>query len=332
RGVWTGLASAPFLACADRRDREPRRIAGALLGGPIVGLVAALATMILVLALYTLAVGLGGEGLEGLRKVALSLRSASAPDLGFTTLELLVVVASNGAFAAAFVAVAAVLARRPFHRCVTVARKVRWRLLGVGLALSLLVAGPLVAMDRLLSGGSQIPPMLAIGPRVFDRAGYALVTLLFIPAAAAEELIFRGWLPRQVAAFTRRPGLLIALSAVAFSAIHLDFSPDGFLTRALMGAGFTYMTLRLGGIEFSTGAHAINNVLIVLFVQPLNLTLHAPAAVAGVTAGSLVEDVAMVAGYVAITELAARVAPLQRWAGVLPEELSPSSVAEPRFG
>ncbi|MGI9170473.1 MAG: hypothetical protein ACR2FH_09915, partial [Caulobacteraceae bacterium] len=53
RGVWAGLGSAPFLAGADRRDREPLRIAGALVGGPIVGLVAALATMILVLALYT---------------------------------------------------------------------------------------------------------------------------------------------------------------------------------------------------------------------------------------------------------------------------------------
>ena len=34
-----------------------------------------------------------------------------------------------------------------------------------------------------------------------------------------------------------------------------------------MGAGFAYMTLRLGGIEFSTGVHAANNLLIVLFIQ-----------------------------------------------------------------
>ena len=110
-----------------------------------------------------------------------------------------------------------------------------------------------------------------------------------------------------------------------FSAAHFDFSPDAFMTRALMGAGFAYMTLRLGGIEFSTGAHAANNLLIVLFVEPL--ALPATGDVTNLTSGALLEDVILVAGYVAITESVARISSLRRWAGIQMDEIAP-----PAFG
>ena len=100
-----------------------------------------------------------------------------------------------------------------------------------------------------------------------------------------------------------------------------------FLTRALMGAGFAYMTLRLGGVEFSTGAHAVNNMMIVLFVQPL-----AVGAVGGgdMSALSLAEDAALVGGYVLITELVARLPILRRLAGVAVGEVSgPAALAAP---
>jgi hypothetical protein len=115
-----------------------------------------------------------------------------------------------------------------------------------------------------------------------------------------------------------------------FSAAHLDFGADGFLTRLLMGAGFAYMTLRLGGIEFSTAAHAANNILIVLFVQPL--TLQSPAAASGLSMGSLLEDVAMAAGYIAITEAVVRLGPLRRWAGVKLKDISPPAANAASLG
>ena len=329
-GVWAGLASSPFLADVGRRDRDPGRLLGAVAGGVVVGAVAALAGMILILALYTLAAGLGGEGMDGIREVALRLKSATPPSLQLTILELLVAATINGAFAVAFVAVAALIARHPFHRYVSAAPRLRWRLLVVGLVLSAIVLGPVVAADRLFSGDSGPAPLFAIAPGALERGAYGLGALLLIPAAAAEELIFRGWLMRQTAAFTRRPAVLIGLSALVFSAAHFDFSLDGFLTRALMGAGFAYMTLRLGGIEFSTGAHAVNNIAIVLFIQPL--TLQSPPAAFGLSIGSLLEDLAMAAGYIAITEAVARFGPLRRWAGVRPEDLTAPQAGAPRLG
>ncbi len=67
-----------------------------------------------------------------------------------------------------------------------------------------------------------------------------------------------------------------------------------------MGAGFAYMTLRLGGIEFSTGVHATNNILIVLFIEPL--TLKTAAAPTDLTTGRIIEDICLIAGYILITE------------------------------
>src|SRR5271165_1086459 len=117
---------------------------------------------------------------------------------------------------------------------------------------------------------------------------------------------------RQTGAFARRPVMLIAVTSLTFSALHFDFNPGAFLTRALMGAGFAYMTLRLGGVEFSTGAHAANNILIVLFAEPLTLkTLAEPSKL---TLGSFAEDAALIVGYIVITEAVARLAPLRRWA------------------
>jgi hypothetical protein len=80
------------------------------------------------------------------------------------------------------------------------------------------------------------------------------------------------------------------------------------------------MTLRLGGVEFSTGAHAANNILIVLFAEPLTLkTLAQPSKL---TIGSAAEDLALIAGYIIITEAVARWTPLRRLAGLRVDELS----------
>jgi membrane protease YdiL (CAAX protease family) len=98
-------------------------------------------------------------------------------------------------------------------------------------------------------------------------------------AAAAEEVVFRGWLLKQMGAFTRNPALLIAINGLLFSAIHFDPNLDAFLVRLAMGVGLAWMTLRLGGIEFAIGAHAANNIVILLFIQPMSLKPDTPHGV-----------------------------------------------------
>jgi hypothetical protein len=315
------LADSVILTGINDRERDPARVAAGAIGGLAVGCVAAACLMVLVLVAYVILIGQGSRGLLGFGAVAGALADPQAVAPGLALLRLILTTLVNGVFWLAFVAFAALAVSQPLITFITAASHIRWRLLAVGMALSVAVMGPVVIADRLLTGDGGAPPFLAVSPLAVDRIVFALSSLLLIPAAAAEEVFFRGWLLRQTAVFLRRPLTLIAVAALGFSALHFDFSPDAFLRRALMGAGFAYMTLRLGGIEFSTGAHAVNNMMVVLFLQPLSLE---QAAGPDVSAIYLFEDVALACGYVLITELVARSAPLRRFAGVKLEEVSPS--------
>jgi len=314
-GVWRGLGWSPFLADITPRDHDPARIAATVIAGACVGLVASIACWILVLVPYTFMIGLGGQGMLGLGKVALMFEDSHVHDLGITLLRLIESTATDGAFPLAFVSLAAVMTGRPFQHYITAARHFRWRLLVVGLALSFLVITPLILAGR---SGMVRPPMLSVAPSLTGRMVYALAAVLLIPSAAAEELMFRGWLMRQLGAFTRRPAVLIIGTAIAFSAAHLDFTPDAFLTRVVMGAGFAYMTLRLGGLELSTGAHAANNILFILLVQPFGFQGSAAEASSGLLFG----DLGLAAGYIVITESIVRIEALRNWAGVEMFEVS----------
>jgi membrane protease YdiL (CAAX protease family) len=330
KGIVAGLADSAFIADLDARDRLPVPIVATLAAGPLVAFVAALAAMVFVLATFTLLSGHGQEGLDGLKRTILALKDPGAPTLANQTLELFLDGSVNGVVALAFVAVAAAFAHRPLHRYLTAAPQVRWRLLAIGLVLSALVLAPVLIFDRLVSGAGHPLPLMTMSPNVLARLAYAATSLLFVPAAAAEEIFFRGWCLRQFAAFSRRPLYTIVGTALVFSALHFDFNPDSFLTRTLMGMGFAYMTLRLGGIEFSTAVHATNNILIILFVAPI--TLQPAGQGTNITIESLAVDIAIVVGYLAITEVVARSATIRRWAGVRTSELSPTSAAGPGGG
>jgi membrane protease YdiL (CAAX protease family) len=328
-GVWAGLSDSVFLTGVDDRERDPARLATTVLGGAALGLVAAICLLLLVMVVYTLMAGDGARGLAGLGDALATISDPRASGPWVVVLRLVVAVAVDGAFLVVFVAFAALLLHRPLTLYVTAAPRVRWRLLAVGMALSAAAIAPIVVVERLLATGAAAPPIFGVSALAGDRLAYLISSVLLIPAAAAEELFFRGWLLRQTAAFLRRPLMLVGLTALSFSALHFDFSPDAFLTRALMGAGFAYMTLRLGGIELSTAAHSVNNLMIVLFLQPISVD-QGPAV--DVSAHSLLEDLALVGGYVLITELVARSGTLRRLAGVQGAEVSPERDVSAHFG
>lgn len=325
-GVWSGLGRSPFIADVTPDQRNVRRLAVGVLAGFAVGLVAAMAAYVLVVAPYTLLSGYGSEGLQGMGKVALAFQDPHAKGLALTAARITVASVTDGVFLIAFVATAAALRGQALIRFVTSARAVRWRLLALGVALATLALIPAVIADSLSEPSPGGVPILAVAPDALGRGIYLLASLLLIPAALAEELFFRGWLMRHVASLSRNPLILMGVTAVLFSALHLDFTPNGFLTRAVMGFGLAYMTLRLGGIELAAGAHSANNLLIVLFLQPL---LPAKPPSPGFDAVAAAEDIALLLGYVLIAEAVARIEPLRRLSGVEPRDLSPWTRSAP---
>ena len=317
-GVWSGLMRSAFLAGLGEQDRRPLRIAATLAGGLLLGSVAAFAAWCLIMAPFTFWIGQAGAGVEGLGRAAVMLKDAAQNGLDLQVARLAVGVAGESAFLLVFVAVAARFSERRLMDFVTAAPKLRWRLLLLGMALSGLVIAPMVAGQHLLSG-PEAPPLLAVDKAWTGRAIYFAATLLLIPAALVEELFFRGWMLRQIGALADRTAPVLILAGILFAAAHFDFDPEAFLQRALMGGGLAYMTLRLGGIEFAAGVHAMHNILILLFIQPLLQAAASP----GLSAFALLYDVALVASYFIITEVVVRWAWLQRLGGVDRSQISP---------
>ena len=321
------LSQSAFIADLSRRERSFWRVAATLVAGGAGGVLVGLVCGVIALVGFAALTGALGGGVHAMSQHVTGLIGGQSVQSALVLLTL--ATATNAPWAATFIAIAAVIGGRRPLGYVTIARKIRWGLLLAGLVLSFAIIGPLVAAGQMLDPHAPAAPVLSLAKDWPSRIGYAAACIaLLIPAAAAEEVVFRGWLLRESAALSRNPIFLMAVNGVLFSAVHGEFGPDAFLTRALMGAGFVYMTLRLGGIEFSTGAHAANNIMIVLFIQPLTLK---PPAASGLTAGSVFQDVFLLAAYVAMAELVARWPALRRLTGADGAEMTAAQTAAQTF-
>jgi membrane protease YdiL (CAAX protease family) len=80
--------------------------------------------------------------------------------------------------------------------------------------------------------------------------------------AVGEELAFRGIVQSQMAKATKNIHLSIWITAIVFSAIHMQFY--GFLPRLMLGAIFGYLLIWSGTIWAPILAHFTNNALAVV--------------------------------------------------------------------
>jgi membrane protease YdiL (CAAX protease family) len=320
------LSQSAFIADLTTRERSLWRVTVTVLVAIVAGIPIALIVGVIASVVFGAVSGLFQGDLRTIARHVTALLDPNHVSLTSSLGIMFLVVATNGALALTLVGVAALLTGRRLKNYVSVAPRIRWRLLACGLILSALAIAPTVLVSEALDPHPPVPPLLSMAADWPTRLGYALACIaLLVPAAAAEELVFRGWLLRETAAISRAPWVLMAVNGVLFSAVHGQFEPSAFLLRALMGAGFVYMTLRLGGIEFSTGAHAANNIIIVLFIQPLTTALPPPQPM---TWADPLQDGYLLVSYVVLTEVVMRWAPLRRWTGAGLGEHPPAGVAQ----
>lgn len=312
--MFTAMRNSVFLSDLTDRDRDVRRLLVALPVGMLAAVVAALLGAVSACLLVMVVV----SGLDGAPAAAALFsvfdQPARAATEGLASLFILAVLAgANGAAALAFVAVGAGLSHRAIRGYVTAGPVFRSRLLAAGLVLVAAIMIGLIVLAVALGVEAPQPPVLTLASTGVGRATYAgFAIVLLIIAAAAEELVFRGWLLKHMGAFTRHPAVLMAVNGLLFAGIHFDPAPEAFLVRAAMGAGLTWMTLRTGGLELAIGAHAANNIVVLLLLQPLSLTPPPPQAFQ-VTA--LVSMAAVGLGYAALAEAVVRWPMVTRWIG-----------------
>lgn len=101
-----------------------------------------------------------------------------------------------------------------------------------------------------------------------------LMMIAVLPAIG-EELMFRGGVQRSLTEAFNSPHLAIWLTAIIFSAIHVQFY--GFIPRMLLGAGFGYLYFYSGSLWYAMLAHFINNAYAVcaaFYMQKHNMPLN----------------------------------------------------------
>jgi len=93
--------------------------------------------------------------------------------------------------------------------------------------------------------------------------GFLLFNLFMIAVlpAVGEELIFRGIIQRGLGRQLRNPHVAIWVTAIIFSAIHIQFF--GFVPRMLMGVAMGYLFYWSGNLWYPTIAHFTNNAMAV---------------------------------------------------------------------
>jgi membrane protease YdiL (CAAX protease family) len=212
-----------FLADLSPYDRDPWRSVFAVPVGILAGAVAGLLGAISM----TLAALLIVSGLDGAPAAAELFRVFSEPNMAEPTsrqsLFILAVLAGvNLGAAIGFVAAAGAIHHRRITDYINRGQPVRWRLVLGGLVLAGVVMTGVVGAAA-VTGQPIEPPLWKVSPNLVGRSLYALMAIsLLVLAAAAEELVFRGWLLKQSAAYVRDPVVLMILNGLLFAAIHLD--------------------------------------------------------------------------------------------------------------
>jgi len=100
----------------------------------------------------------------------------------------------------------------------------------------------------------------------FDSIGEFIIAFVVIAVlpGIGEELVFRGLLQPELHRATKNIHAAIWISAILFSAIHMQFF--GFVPRMLLGALFGYIYYWSGDLRLSMFAHFVNNGFSVLMM------------------------------------------------------------------
>ncbi len=180
-----------------------------------------------------------------------------------TVTMLVIALATIWGFAIGVWAVARLLHKRPFSSVMAWNRRFSFSQFGVGCAIA---AGYLaVSMTwSFVSGNAPKRSELEIGTWLLALGPIALVVFM---QAASEELVFRGYLPQQIAARFGNPLVWGLLPSVLFGFMHAANSPGNqtyavyyVVIATIMGMVMLAMVWRTGSLAAAIGFHFINNI------------------------------------------------------------------------
>ncbi|EIJ36399.1 CPBP family intramembrane glutamic endopeptidase [Thiothrix nivea] len=169
--------------------------------------------------------------------------------------------------------------KRYLRTVVTPLEQVDWRRLLLGFGVFLLLIASATLIEALFKPGEY-----AVS---FDARQFLLflpVALVVTPLqAAAEELLFRGYLMQGMGLLTRSKAVPVLGSSLLFMAAHLtnpEMVEDVYLVPVLyflLALFLAVITIKSNSLELAIGVHAANNLFAVLVMNYENSALPAPS-------------------------------------------------------
>lgn len=154
-----------------------------------------------------------------------------------------------------------VLHQIPPRWLLSVAGRIRWRLLFACLGMAFLALVATLIVGALLPG----PNDGTTGHAELTRTAvaYLVIILVLTPfQASGEEFMFRGYLTQCLGALSRQAWLPVLLTGLVFGLFHgLGQSLPVFISRFAFGLVAGYLAIRSGGLEAGIAMHTLNNWL-----------------------------------------------------------------------
>lgn len=166
--------------------------------------------------------------------------------------------------------------RRPFLSLIGPDLRFDWRRFGLGAGvwlaaiLAVGLAAPFLPLPLPTPGGSPSFDWSLLLP--------ALVALIVLPIqAGTEELLCRGWLTQLLGQAIRNRIIVALLVAVFFSLLHGVNGWISFAYYMIASLAFSAISLRDGRLELVIGAHAMQNIFVLLVASQMEDGGHKPS-------------------------------------------------------
>jgi uncharacterized protein len=144
----------------------------------------------------------------------------------------------------------------------SVAPGIRWRFLGVCLAIAVVALVAQVAVGTVLPRGTADDLSGTVNHVTVSTLLSAVVVLVTTPLqAAGEEYLFRGYLLQAFGSFFGNRWVAIVATATLFALAHGAQNPPLFFDRFAFGLIAGWLVTRTGGLEAGIALHVLNNFL-----------------------------------------------------------------------
>ncbi len=171
------------------------------------------------------------------------------------------------------------LHQRRFLTLIGADAKIRWQRFFQGFGVWFLIQSILFAISFILDPGN-----LEFAFKPVQWLILLACALILTPIqTSTEELFFRGYILQGLGLITKQPLILMIINGFLFMLPHLA-NPEvqrGFLWMALyyfsFGVFCTLLTLKDNRLELAFGAHAANNLFVILFVSTKDSAIQVPA-------------------------------------------------------